>query len=717
MKSWSRESVSATKVKNLVKKYNIDPITASILIRRKLDTPENLKYFLVRNEVVLNSPFCFKEMHKFVERIKTAINKKEKVYLFGDRDTDGVTSLTIMSEWLDAHGIEHVLRLPVGDENYGLSISCVDEAVKEGCSLVITVDCGITAIESVEAFNKAGIDVLITDHHLPPDSSKGFPASYSTIDPKCENSGYPFDGLSGAGVVAKCIYALEFSLTQHYNSNYYLTTVEYGKTGATIILSFMKVRNMVEEERIIEEWVADGNNSINDSKILKELLDKKEKIFTYNKEEYFEILSMAFKGLHDIEGITALENRVTVYFPNLLHKGLRYASEIIMYHKVLPHGNALLDTFYYLFFNCISQSLPHLKNITRSCLDLSAISTVADLMPLTGENHTLVKMGLDVINSSPRPSLRPFLAQKALVMKEISAMDISFYISPVINSAGRMGESNVAINMLLARTSDKVDLLSRQLFALNDERRHIGDEAWKVIYSLATESYQNSGEKFVFVHSADIPRGFTGLSASRALKTFHVPCVVIAESNDIASGSIRTPDNVNSLEFIQNFAHLLSDFGAHRCAGGFSMKRSNVEILKAEMTEYAINMFDVSSVDEDISIDVELPASLVSMDLLRINEFFAPFGAGNPQLVFYIKSLVVDRADCFELKDKLGLRLILSNGISGFSCIGWDHGDKLNRDFALGDKVDIIATVGKNYYKGNYSMQFTLIDIAKSEQD
>ena len=79
MKSWSRESVSATKVKNLVKKYNIDPITASILIRRKLDTPENLKYFLVRNEVVLNSPFCFKEMHKFVERIKTAINKKEKV--------------------------------------------------------------------------------------------------------------------------------------------------------------------------------------------------------------------------------------------------------------------------------------------------------------------------------------------------------------------------------------------------------------------------------------------------------------------------------------------------------------------------------------------------------------------------------------------------------------------------------------------------------------
>lgn len=717
MKSWNRESVSAIKVNNLVKKYGIDPITASILIRRKLDTPENLKYFLVRNEVVLNSPFCFKEMPRFVERIKNAINNKEKVYLFGDRDTDGVTSLTIMSEWLESHGIEHVLRLPVGDENYGLSVSCVDEAVKEGCSLVITVDCGITATESVDAFKKAGIDVLITDHHLPPDKNNGFPASYATIDPKCDDSGYPFDGLSGAGVVAKCIYALEFSFTQHYNAEYCLTTAECGKTGATVILTLMKVKNMVEEERIIEEWVADGNNNINDSAILKELLNKKDKIFTYNKEEYFEILNTAFKGINEIEGITALENRVTVYFPHLAHKGLRYASEIIMYYKVLPRGNAFLDTFYYLFYNCIVQSLPHLKNITRSCLDLAAISAVADLMPLTGENHTLVKMGLDVINSSPRPSLRPFLAQKALVMKEINAIDISFYISPVINSAGRMGESNVAINTLLARTSEKADLFSRQLFALNDERRHIGDEAWKVINNLAKESYKKSGGKFVFVHSSDIPRGFTGLSASRALKTFHVPSVVIAESDDLASGSIRTPDNVNSLEFIQNFSHLLLDFGAHRCAGGFSMKRSNVDTLETEMTAFASNMFDVSCDDEDISIDAELPSSLVSMDLLRINDFFAPFGSGNPPLVYYIKSLAVDRADCFELKDKLGLRLVLSNGKTGFSCIGWDHGDKLNKEFTLGDKVDIIATVGKNYYKGNYNMQFTLIDIAKSKEE
>lgn len=717
MKSWNRESISAIRVKELAKKYNIDPIVASILVRRKLDDSDNLKYFLIRNDVILNSPFRFKEMPRFIERIKRAMDNKEKIYLFGDRDTDGVTSLTIMSEWLESYGIEHVLRLPTGDENYGLSQTCVEEAIKEGCSLVITVDCGITATECVDAFNKAGIDVLITDHHLPPDESTGKPKAYAIIDPKCEDSGYPFDGLSGAGVVAKCIYALEFSFTQHYNATYYLTTIECGKTGNTVILSFMKVKNMIEEEREVEEWVRDGKNSIKDSKILRTLLSAKDKIFTYNKNEYLEILNMAFEGLSDIEGITELENRVTVYFPHLQHKSLKYASDTIMYHRVLPHGNPLLDTFYYLFFNCTVQSLPHLKNITRSCLDLSAISTIADLMPLTSENHTLVKMGLDVINSSPRPSLRPFLAQKALLLKEINATDVSFYISPIINSAGRMGESNVAINTLLARTPDKVDLFSRQLFALNDERRHIGDEAWKIINTLAWDSYNKTNGKFVFVHSTDIPRGFTGLSASRALKTFHVPSVVIAESEDSASGSIRTPDNVNSLEFIQGFSHLLLDFGAHRCAGGFSMKRENVEKLEEEMSEAAIRLFDATCLDEDISVDAILPASLVSMDLLRIIDFFAPYGAGNPQLVFYIKGLIVDKADCIDLKDKLGLRLTLSNGVSGFSCVGWNHGDKLNKEFTLGDKVDIITTVGKNYYRGNFSMQFTLIDIGKSEEE
>lgn len=717
MKNYIQNSLNAEKLKVVLDNYSLDPITASILVRRGLDDYKNLKYFLLQNnEVVYNSPFCFKDMGIFIDRINKAIQNKERVFLFGDRDTDGITSLTIMNDYLQRCGLETVVELPTGDDSYGLIPSVVDEVKKTSCSLVITVDCGITAKESVDIFNQNGIDVLIVDHHLPPEKKEDIPSSLAIIDPKLPECGYPFDGLSAAGVVSKCVKALEFSRhTQHYNVPYYLLTAELGKTRHSVILSLMIVKNLKEEARHIEEWALDGKNRASDSLIVRYLTNGEGRICVYKEEDTIPLLKNAFVDEINLPKVMELKMRIVKYFPEFRRFTLFETANKLNYYKMIERGSPLIDTFFYLFINCLCKSLPNFQNTVRDCLDLAAISTVADLMPLLNENHNIVKSGLQVINSHPRLSLLPFLSQKALLMHPINSTDISFYISPVINSAGRMGDSRLALDTIMAKNKEEVESLSEQLFKLNDERKKTGDEAWLVIKSIADESYKRNEGRFVFVVSPDIPRGFTGLSASRALHVYNAPCVIISLQDNIASGSIRTPGNVNSLEFIQNFSSLFIDFGAHQCAGGFTLEGSKIKDLEKAMCEKATLLFDSNGYKEDIVVDAELNADIISPSLLNVCDFFAPFGANNPPLVFLLHGLVVDRADCFECRGSLGLRLTLSNKNMSFSAIGWTHGDKLNNDFALGDTVKILTYVEKNYFRGNCTMQFNLIDIEKEE--
>lgn len=718
MKNYTKNSLSADRLETLLDNYTLDPITASILVRRGLDTSENLKYFILQNnEATFNSPFCFNDMEVFVDRVKKAIDNHEKVYLFGDRDTDGITSLTIMNDYLQKCGLETYVNLPTGSENYGLALSVVDEVKEKACTLLITVDCGITAKESVDLFNQNGIDVLIVDHHLPPEKKEDLPSALAIIDPKLPDSGYPFDGLSAAGVVSKCVKALELSRhTQHYNVPYYLFTTELGKTRNSVILSLMIVKNLHEEERYIEEWALDGKNNPLDSEIMRLLTDGFGRVCVYKLDDMISLLSSTFLGELNLPRFMELRMRIVKYFPEYRRDSLFEIANKLNYHKMLSRGSALLDTFYYLFVNCLAKSLAGFQNTVRDCLDLAAISTIADLMPLTNENHNIVKVGLQLINNHPRLSLLPFLSQKALLMRPINSIDVSFYISPVINSAGRMGDSRLALDEIMSKDKEEIDVLSRRLFELNDERKKTGDEAWTVIKPLAEESIRKNSGKFVFVVSSEIPRGFTGLSASKALHVYNAPCVIISLQDDIASGSIRTPNNINALEFIQNFSDILSDFGAHQCAGGFTLDKNRIGELEEAMCERAAVLFDPSLLGEEtLIVDAELDGETVSPSLLNVCDFFAPYGSGNPALIFLIHNLVVERADCFDCKGVLGLRLTLSNGRISFSAIGWSHGDKLNKDFVLGDKVKILTYVEKNYFRGNCTMQFNLIDIEREE--
>jgi len=200
MKEWKKEQISVEQVRRLNEVYGLDFITASLLARRGIVNPEQVKFYLETDVAYLHNPFLFTDMDTFVDRIVQAREEQEKVCIFGDRDVDGITSTVLLKQELDAMGIETLYRLPEGDEPYGLTLSGIDEAFANGVTLAITVDCGISNIEEVAYAASLGMDVLITDHHFAGDV---LPDAIAIINPKLEESGYPFKLLAGGGVVAK----------------------------------------------------------------------------------------------------------------------------------------------------------------------------------------------------------------------------------------------------------------------------------------------------------------------------------------------------------------------------------------------------------------------------------------------------------------------------------------------------------------------------------
>ena len=208
-KKWNVKVYDENQVKDIQNKYNISEILAKLIISRDIKDIDN---FLNGNIDDLRDPYIMKDMKKFVNRVKTAISNNEKICIYGDYDVDGITSITIMYKFLTNLGADVMYYLPDRlVEGYGINIKALDEIKRQNASLVITVDCGITAVEETNYAKKIGLDMCITDHH---ECSEILPDAISIINPKQKDDNYEFKMLAGVGVAFKCIEALaeEFKL-------------------------------------------------------------------------------------------------------------------------------------------------------------------------------------------------------------------------------------------------------------------------------------------------------------------------------------------------------------------------------------------------------------------------------------------------------------------------------------------------------------------------
>ena len=209
-KEWKIYEVDEKKVEEISNKYNLNKLISTILANRNITTEEEIRLFLSPTRKDFHNPFLITDMEKSVNRIIKAIENKEKVTIYGDYDVDGITSITVLKSFLNDRGLETFQYIPNRlNEGYGLNNNAIEKIKHQGCDLMITVDCGISAINEIDYANSIGIETIITDHHEP---GNEIPKAFAVIDNKRKDSKYPFRELAGVGVVFKLIQAIGIKL-------------------------------------------------------------------------------------------------------------------------------------------------------------------------------------------------------------------------------------------------------------------------------------------------------------------------------------------------------------------------------------------------------------------------------------------------------------------------------------------------------------------------
>ncbi len=704
---WKKAPVSREDIRRLHEQYGLDVLYSSILARRGLTKAEQVKFFLEHELTYLHNPFLFDDMEEVVDRINEAVSEAEKVCVIGDRDVDGITSTSLLVLELRKMGLDVCYKLPEGDDPYGMTISKVDEAYREQVTLIITVDCGISNIEEIAHAHSLGIDTIILDHHISGDS---LPPALAIIDPKVPGCGYPFEHLAGCGVVAKVIWALRFSKTDFYREDCILLHAQPGP--GTVIIQAMRIENLLVIDRVIEE-INPGLISVQKSRVI-DFLSCGLPILVLDAEVELVQLKQAF-GKHVDIHLVEMRPQMEEVMPIIKGKGLFSLSNISRAVRYSVHQKDELQVLYTLFVAYCMKRYPALDSEYEALLDLVAIGTVADLMPMEDENRILVKRGLKVLMQGKRQSLIPLFTMQNLLGKQLSTSDISWQISPVINASGRMGKPSVAVEMLLSEDLQHSQELASQLLRMNKERQKLGEDAWDRMLIQAKQSFESTGSKLVVVEDGSISRGITGVMASRLLKQFNAPSIVLATvDGKRVSASMRSPHYFNAREFLSRFDDLFLDFGGHACAGGFSMDLQHLKQFKKRVMDEIDGMAcGPEETEDELYIDCTLPPAYMTPEVIKVVEFFEPYGEKNPPLTLLMEGALIEDIQFLNNKNSSNqhLKLTLSFGEYKWPALFWQAADKVGKEFDKGTMVSVAFKLGRNYFRNQESLQLTVLDI------
>lgn len=712
MKKYIKKNVSIDVVKQLHEKFNLSKLEASILARRNITSSNSLLYYLEDDLRFSHIPFLLKNMEDAVERILAAKEEGEKVLIFGDRDVDGITSTAILYSYFKSQGMDISYRLPVGEDAYGLSIAAIDDFAKNYGSLIITVDCGISNIKEIDYANSLGIDVIVTDHHNPPEV---LPNALTIIDPKISDSGYPFKDISGAAVAYKLVSALRFSKYDIYNQEFCLLNVVKTE-GNTYIIQCIKIRNLVKIAELTQE-ITEFPISIN-STSLPEFL-KGQIILTWNVNSTKESLQEIFGTRIDFNLID-LQSEISKEIPFVAEKTIDQLNKCSKISKYTDYETTDLEALHNLFITYIekinSKKFPKDAVDSSNDLQLVTLAALADIMPMQNENRIFVKSGIHSINKGKtRYGIAELLARLNLVGKPLNSTDVSWKLIPILNAAGRLGQSNLALELLISEDATERERLAEKIIELNEQRKRFVEEAEFSTIQQAQESLQIYDNKICLVADEKINKGITGILATKMVQKFQVPSIAITftEDKSVAAGSMRSCRNCVATKLLDNFGDFFINHGGHDYAAGFSFDSAKLEIFKAKLKELSKDII-LSDEGDEIIVDAELPTEYINPDLLPLVEKFEPFGEENRDLVFVSKSLKIQDAKIMGKTEPYHLKITFDCGKYKFPAIFWKEGERLNKDFKIGDKVDVLYTIGKNVFNGSITPQMIIIDIEKS---
>ena len=352
------------------------------------------------------------------------------------------------------------------------------------------------------------------------------------------------------------------------------------------------------------------------------------------------------------------------------------------------------------------------NEVTESFLDLVAIGTIADVMPLKGENRSIVRKGTELINDSDRVGIQALIEIAGLEGKPVKSGTIAFGIAPRINAAGRIGTADRAIRLLLSEDYDEANLLAEEINEDNVLRQQTEQEilaqAIEIIESHPSWKY----DKVLVVSGENWHDGVIGIVASRLVEKYGKPTIVITENEDLtAKGSGRSVEGFSLYDALSACADVLDHYGGHTLAAGLGIDTEKIDLFRREINRYADGAAAFCPVQ---NIDFKINPSCVNTELLDVIESLEPFGAGNPQPVFGLYNMTL--TDITPIGSGKHLRLSLRRGETTLNAVLFRM-TQLDFPYVMGDVLDVAATFESNEYMGQLRLNILVRNIKLHDMD
>lgn len=563
---------SESAVSDLSKALNHLPqALARALVLRGVDSFEGARTFFRGSDEALHAPALMADMPEAGERVANAVRSKERVVVYGDYDVDGTTSTAMVTHFLRDRGVPAAYFIPDRFKHgYGLCRTGIDAVAELGASLLIAIDCGVTAVDEVAYARGLGIDVVICDHHTPPGT---LPDATALLDPKREDCEYPFKELCGCGVA----------------------------------------------------------------------------------------------------------------------------------YKMLSHTSALLG---------------EASDLVHQYLDLVALATAADVVPLRGENRVLLRQGLNRLRTEPRLGLKHLAEAGNVELSECNTRAIQFGLAPRINAAGRLGDAKRAVKLMLAEDATEATARARQLERVNTERKAMDRQLLETAEKQA-RALLDEGRSTIVLYDESWHLGVLGIVAARLVDRLQRPTVLLGGSNGMAKGSARSIDTVNVYDALAACRELLTTFGGHDYAAGLALDPAQVPEFKQKFEDAVAGLGHKGAGKRTLHVDAELALAHVDARFWAVLEQFEPFGAENEPPVFVSRNVAISAQPRLLGQAGKHLKFRTRQGDSP-SCdvIGFrmaEHFELVSEALASRTPVDIAYTVAENSWNGTRSLQLQLKDIKRTE--
>ena len=716
---WRKKNLAPEDVKALAEKYGCDLLYASILLRRGIYSGEEIRFFLEDDLRHLRNPFDLPGMEDAVERILLAKEEGEKILVFGDRDADGITGTVLLSDFLRRNDFDVTYwDFPNKDEPYGLSVSAIEKFAANYGTLIITVDCGISNRKEIERAAELGVSVVVTDHHNIPEI---LPDADAIVNPKIPGR-YLFKELSGCAVVYKLVSALKFAMkSEVYGEPICLLNARPGND--TIIIEIAKLRNLCLIDTLVETIVP-GMVHINSTR-LPEFLSGQE-ILCWDLSIQQKLLREAFGKTAEINMLD-IAPPISKFIPQTQGKSLIRLKELSTLGRYSESVLSELDVLVNIFISFVQKKETFFNEEDFEYLQLAAMGTVADIMPLLDENRLIVRKGIEAMQKKPRPGISELLFKLNLAGHHLSAEDLSWNLGPAINATGRMGEADKAFSLLLAETPAEREALANNVIALYEERKLKVEELYRKAEPEAYKSLSEYSGTLALFSGENILPGLMGLIANRLSDRFKTPSLAASVNGDRIKGSLRSAGDYDLNYLLEQCADLFLRYGGHDFAAGFDMEKSNWGLLLKRLKTIAATI-ELKPPEDILEIDAEIPLSFLSREeddpkvsgkkdlyLLQLSDRFEPYGEKNRPLSFLSRGLKITDIILMGKDELKHVKLTLDTGKFKWPAIYWNAVEKVKVDFDKGDTIDLVYTVGRNWFNGNITPQMIVKDLRLSK--